>query len=34
MKNDYRNTAYGETPKNIINEKIALEEKIKREHPK
>lgn len=34
MKNDYRNTIYEVSKKNIINEKNALEEKIKKEHPK
>ena len=34
MKNDYRNTVYGVPKKNIINEKKALEERIKREHPR
>jgi len=34
MKNDYRNTIYGVPKKNIINEKKALEERIKREHPR
>ena len=34
MKNDYRNTVYGVPQKNIIDEKKALEERIKREHPK
>lgn len=34
MKNDYRNTIYEVLKKNIINEKNALEEKIKKEHPK
>lgn len=34
MKNDYRNTIYEVSKKNIINEKNALEKKIKKEHPK
>ncbi len=34
MKNDYRNTIYEVSKKNIINEKNALEDKIKKEHPK
>lgn len=34
MKNDYRNTIYEISKKNIINEKNALEDKIKKEHPK
>ena len=34
MKNDYRNTVYEVLNKNIINEKNALEDKIKKEHPK
>lgn len=33
MKDDYRNTVYEVSKKNIINEKKALEERIKREHP-
>ena len=34
MKKDYRNTVYEVLNKNIINDKNALEERIKREHPK
>ena len=34
MKSDYRNTIYEVSKKNIINEKNALEDKIKKEHPK
>ena len=34
MKNDYRNTVYEVTKKNIINEKITLEARIKIDHPK
>ena len=34
MKSDYRNTIYEVSKKDIINEKNALEDKIKKEHPK
>ena len=34
MKKDYRNTVYEVLNNNIINDKNALEERIKREHPK
>lgn len=34
MKNDYRNTRYCKCQNNIIQRKIILEEKIKKEHPK
>ena len=33
MKSDYRNTIYEVSKKDIINEKNALEDKIKKEHP-
>ena len=32
MKNDYRNTIYCVSKKNIVPEKDALEKKIKAEH--
>ena len=34
MKNDYRNTVYEVRNKNIIKKKNALEDRIKKEHPK